>query len=274
MKYQNLPLRKVAALIPKPLKTRHKKSFGQLLIVAGSKKYPGSLGLCSQAASKIGAGFISICPDAQDLLPALDLVPSGPLTAKRLTDFKVIAMGPGLTSERKFKSHLRLILKAFQGFVVLDASALRWIAQSKKNIQLNRNFILTPHEGEMASLIKKTSRWVKENRREAVQLAAQKYQCLVLLKGPETLISNGEKIYCVKNGNSALAKAGTGDILTGLISGFALQMPDLYLASILAATFLGFIADQWSQNKNDVLSLTPTDILQQIPEKLLKLRKI
>lgn len=262
----------IATWIPKKSKKSHKKSSGELLIIAGSKKYPGASRLAVEAASRVGAGYVHLLSSQPmgSLFP--DVIPTTHLTRKNLDRFSVILVGPGLTNKAQFLRHLQLIQRSFRGLVIFDASALNWIAETK-NLKLGDNTLLTPHEGEMARLIGRSSRWITSHRQEAVEMAIQKYQCSILLKGDGSLLASSKELFKIKAGNAALAKAGTGDILSGMIAGFALQTEDLTRSALMATAIHGTVADLWVKEKSDILSLTPNDILQKLPKLLFNIRK-
>ncbi|MGZ3691519.1 MAG: ADP-dependent NAD(P)H-hydrate dehydratase, partial [Pseudobdellovibrio sp.] len=120
---------------------------------------------------------------------------------------------------------------------------------------------------------KVTPEYVKANRLKAVAQARRILGCVVLLKGNETLVASQNKIFKIKSGNVALAKAGTGDVLCGMIAGFLAQGLEAEKAALLAAFVHGLIADNWVKEKRDELSLLASDILNLIPKALYKIRK-
>lgn len=95
----------------------------------------------------------------------------------------------------------------------------------------------------------------------------------MLLKGYRTLIADGTSVFEIQSGNPALAKAGTGDVLTGMITAFISQGLTPIASAKLAAYVHGYIADNWIKSKKDILSLMASDIIQQIPESLFQIRK-
>jgi NAD(P)H-hydrate repair Nnr-like enzyme with NAD(P)H-hydrate dehydratase domain len=249
----------------------HKRSFGQILVLAGSRKYPGAAGLVCEAASRCGAGYICWSPDAGATLPSFDIIPLPLHKIKSLGQFDVIVLGPGLTSKKRFEQFFTRAQKEFDGFLIVDASALKWFAETKI-----RNYpfkvLITPHEGELATLIGRSSQWISRNREVAVLMAQKKFSCVVVLKGPGTLVADTKSVHLISQGNAALAKAGTGDILSGMIGAFALRTKDLQKAALIAASLHGSIADDWLRAGKDILSLTPSDILQRLPRTLASLR--
>ena len=193
-----------------------------------------------------------------------------PRTFRKFSDFDSIAIGPAFGLGADSLKILRALVKASPAKVIADADALTLIA--KHNIsELPSTWVLTPHEGELARLLKTSAQKIKGNRRQAIVEARKKFGCVILLKGAGTLIASGKKIIKIKAGNSALAKAGTGDVLTGLIAGLLSQNLSGEDAAIVAATVHGIAADKWIKKK-DSLSLMASDLLDLIPEIIFKFR--
>ncbi|MFI5206183.1 MAG: NAD(P)H-hydrate dehydratase, partial [Candidatus Paceibacterales bacterium] len=111
------------------------------------------------------------------------------------------------------------------------------------------------------------------NRIHYLKLAQKKLGCTVLLKGSHTLVCDGDKIIEIQTGNAALAKAGTGDVLTGMIAGFMAQGVQPLNAAVLAATLHGAMADSWVKSKRDQGGLMASDLLTMLPETIFKFRK-
>ena len=179
-------------------------------------------------------------------------------------------MGPGFKNHKTMLKLIKLLIP-LKCPVVLDAEALNALA-SRKAIRLPQNWIMTPHEAELARLMGVTSQDIQKRRQYFVKLAQKKWGCVILLKGHQTLIASADKIFQIQSGNAALAKAGTGDVLTGMILAFLSQKLEPLQAASLAAFIHGRIADQWLKNKKDVLSLTASDLIDQLPEELYKIR--
>jgi len=130
-----------------------------------------------------------------------------------------------------------------------------------------QRILITPHPKEMARLLGISVGTVQENRLKVCSDFSVKYNTITLLKGHHTVISdeNGN-IYVNSTGNSALSKAGTGDVLTGLIAGFSAYM-DLFEAALLAAYLHGFCADMYILNRSP-FSLTASELIDYLPEAL------
>jgi NAD(P)H-hydrate epimerase len=155
--------------------------------------------------------------------------------------------------------------------VVLDADGLSMLAKTPRT--LPSNWILTPHEAEMGRLIGEPSAWVAKNRVQAVRRAQKRYSCVVLLKGHGTLVCSARHLWRVDAGNPALAKAGTGDVLSGILGALIAQGLSSEEAACLGAYLHGSLADRWVQSHRDELSLLASDLVDQLPEGLAALRR-
>jgi NAD(P)H-hydrate epimerase len=156
--------------------------------------------------------------------------------------------------------------------VVLDADAITVCA--KENLfPLPPTWIVTPHEGELARCLNVSSEWIHENRIEAITRAHEKIGCVILLKGHHTLVKGArDTIYRIRSGNAALAKAGTGDVLAGILTAFRAQGLSATRAAVLAAYVHGATANVWVAQKNDMLSMCASDVIDLLPHVLRRLR--
>ncbi|MEA9357652.1 NAD(P)H-hydrate dehydratase [Bacteriovorax sp. PP10] len=261
-------------LIPKRSKLSSKIDGGKVLIVAGGAGLHGAGILSALAATRSGAGYTHLMTDLVKY-PWVKF-PDFILHKFSLTELKknskdVIAMGPGLGTAESKKKLLRFLIKSKIEKVVLDADALTMLSTMKVK-QLPSTWILTPHEGELARLLGVTSTSVKKKRVEHLIMAQKKFGCVVLLKGAESLISDGKRIQKVSNGTVALAKAGTGDVLLGMIAAFYAQGLNQVEATVLGTFIHGQASADWMKKGNDHLSLRPMDLIEQIPKTIFKLR--
>jgi ADP-dependent NAD(P)H-hydrate dehydratase len=275
---------KVASgMLPKRLARSNKTDGGKTLIIAGTDGMFGAAVLCATAASRVGAGYVYLMTDSKknsakysalrnpDFL-TIDLKKLKQQVKNKSHSFSAIAIGPGLGQSTRAKKLVSTLLKSKFPQVVADADALNIIAKTKiKNFP--KTWILTPHEGELGRLLGVTSGQIKKERRHFARLAQKKFGCIILLKGHKTLVASPDHLTEIHSGNAALAKAGTGDVLTGMIAGFLSQGLSAEDAAKLGAFIHGRIADEWMKNK-DVLSLMPSDMNLMLPEVLRKIRNV
>lgn len=254
------------ALLPQRTKFSHKQDSGKCLIIAGSEGLWGASFLCGLAAYRVGAGYVYLPEETKDLSLYPDFVSLKMSANVNLKPFSAIAIGPGLIITPELKKIFHHLKKHFTQPVVVDAGALALVKR------LPDNWIITPHEGEMAKLLRMTAAEIQSDRLKAVKLAQKTFGGIVVLKGHHTLIANAQNIYQIETGNKALAKAGTGDVLTGMMTGFLSQGLKAVNASVLACGLHGSLADRWMKDK-DYLSLMASDLIDELPQALFALRK-
>ncbi len=180
----------------------------------------------------------------------------------------VIVAGPGIGTELCGNEIMDVLLSVRDKTVVLDADALNILAGRREwfnesgEILLPANFILTPHLKEMSRMQKCTVEAVAENL-PAFAAKSRKGMILVL-KDARTLVSDGNQLYINRSGNSALAKGGSGDVLSGMIGGLIAQGTDAFTAASLAVYLHGLAAEEYVKEKS-VSSMLATDLLQILP---------
>ncbi len=268
-------LYQIKKLLPKRSKNSNKTDGGKVLIIAGGKGLYGAGILSALACTRMGAGYTHLMTDLTKF-PWLKF-PDFILHPLKLSELRgkenfTIAIGPGLGTEKKKQSYLNFLLKNKFKNVVVDADALTLISQMKIK-SLPESWILTPHEGELARLLGTTSQKIKADRKAALLLAHKKYGCTILLKGVETLIIDSEKkIHAVNEGTPALAKAGTGDVLLGMIAALRAQNLSAKDAAIVAAFIHGKASQVWLSKKKDHISMRPLDLIELFPDTIYKIR--
>ena len=267
-------LRDAKRLLPKRSRFDNKTRGGKTLIVAGSSGMEGAAIMCATAAARSGAGYVYLSSSSKSFLnlkhPDFLILKS----QKQFDEiqFSSVAIGPGFKKPLLLNSWLNKLSKINFPNVVLDAEAINFLSQTKLKIKLPATWILTPHEGELARLLKISSSEIKKNRTYYAQLAQKKLGCIILLKGHGTLICGDRKSVQIPTGNPSLAKAGTGDVLTGMIAAFLSQGLSPFEAASLAAFIHGQLADRWIKEGHDVLSLMASDLIAKLPIQLAKLR--
>lgn len=273
MKKINYTLLQARKDLPYRKKTDNKTHGGKCLIAAGSSGQWGAAILCAQACARIGAGYTYLL-DPQKKFPTLQF-PDFLLkfNQKEFSVFQAFAVGPGLKNFASTRNLIRKLSSSRARSVVLDAEALNVLARLKKPFALPPTWILTPHEGEMARLLGTSSAQVKADREKAAILLQRKFGCVIVLKGAPTLIADGKSLFKIKSGNSSLAKAGTGDVLTGIIAGLLSQGLSSVQAACLGAFIHGFTADLWLKNRRDHLSLLASDVVNGLASSLFQIRK-
>lgn len=266
----------------------HKGSCGRVLVLGGSPGYTGAAALSCEAAHRIGAGMVYLgIPRSLNALMEMKLTETitiplpeeqeaGVLGARayealkgRLGEFQALALGPGLGRGEAQLEFCRLLLKENQGPLVVDADGLFHLPALK--IKKDLPLVLTPHWGEMARLMGVSPQEIGENPLLWVRKAARNFRAVVVLKGPHSLIAEPEG-FCRINpsGNSGMASAGMGDVLTGCIAGLLAQGMDAFSAASAGVYLHGFAGDIAAQELGS-RGLIAGDLpprLGQIPEML------
>lgn len=230
----------------------HKGIQGHVLIIGGSYGKIGSICLSSKAALKAGCGLVTaFTPEC-----GYDIVQISTPEIMVLTDVKpkfiskiafnfvpqAIGIGPGLGQELETQKAFHEFLKSNTVPLVIDADALNILSQNKDWItMLPSKTILTPHPKELERLIGK---WNSETEKmEKIIAFSEKYQAIIVMKGAPTYIIDGTSIYKNTTGNAALATAGSGDVLTGIITSLLAQSYKPIEASIIGVYIHGLTAD-------------------------------
>jgi NAD(P)H-hydrate epimerase len=234
--------------VPRRAEGDNKYTAGHVLVVGGSRGFTGAPCLSSLAAMRADAGYVTVAAPASTL-PVLEhrlleavkrpLPDEAGLVAEGSADVvlelaakaSALALGPGLGRGPGPKELVRRLLTEIELPVVVDADALFELEPA----EWAGPRVLTPHEGELARLLGKTSNEIAAHRVASVREASERFGCVVLLKGPDTLVAapNRGLIVCAL-GLPSLATAGTGDVLTGIVSAFLAKGMDPQLAAAAA----------------------------------------
>ena len=268
--------RAAARLLPKVSATDNKATRGRSLILAGSAEYPGAGILAAQGAQRMGSGYVIL---AQKNIPAAILDHPDFLLADlnkkswREIHSDAILIGPGFGVNKDTAKIIRELKAQKKSKVVIDADAITMCA-NENLFPLPATWIATPHVGELARCLKISAEEINADRKLAAEKAQALFGCVVLLKGHGTLIINQKRIYSIASGNSALAKAGTGDVLAGVITALRAQGLTATRSALLGAYVHGATANLWQSQQRDLLSMTASDVLESIPRVLYLLRRL
>jgi len=254
----------IAALYQPRKVFAHKGKFGHALIIGGAKGKTGAALIATEACLRSGAGVTTTllmsgnevaintrCPEAMTIT-------ADDLEAETLSRFTSIGIGPGLGTDEPAVKILAFILKYYKGKLVLDADALNIISRQKELMDLLPDgTILTPHPREFDRLFGcHTDDFA---RLETAIDQSKHYPFTIVLKGHYTLIAHGGKGYFNTSGNAGLAKGGSGDALTGIITALAAQ-PYSGLTAARLGVFLHGLAADLALQCESTESLTATDI--------------
>ncbi len=226
-------------LAPRAMAT-HKGQLGHVLVIAGDLNMGGAGLLSAQAALRCGAGMVSLATREQHLSAALSRLPEVMTCPVRssaellvpLARASVLVVGPGLGQSSWSKA---LLSTAAQSALpqIWDADALNLLASGFCHAP--QQAILTPHPGEAARLLNCSSAEVQADRNSAARMIAERYNAITVLKGQHTVIASTRgELSCVERGHPAMAGAGFGDVLSGVIGALLAQHLPAYSAACLA----------------------------------------
>ena len=222
--------------LPKRERDGNKYRSGSVLVAGGAPGMTGAVCLASEAAFRADAGYVTVCAPRE----ALPIVETRLLEAvKRPLEeafeaaerSRALALGPGLGRGDEARQLVRRLLEETHLPAVVDADALFGF----ERVERDAPTVLTPHSGELARLLEVETAWVDAHRLEAVHRALDRFGCVVLLKGSETIVAEPGARTLISAGTPRLATAGTGDVLTGIIGAFLSKGLDGQLAAALAA---------------------------------------
>ena len=282
-KLTNLDKEYVQQLLPKRPIDSNKGTFGNVLNIAGSLELPGAAYLSSLAALRVGAGRVKLASTSSAIqitaaqtpdITYLDLGENNLGTLPKDSwkfiedDYDVISIGCGLDIDTETTNFVSNFLKGYfesQTPIIVDADAINILATQKRPV-LPLNSIITPHPLELSRLMNIDVEDIQKDRVKAAWESAKQLDCIVLLKGHKSVIAvpNGE-IYVNNTGNSALAKAGSGDVLTGMIAGFCAQGLNLEKSATIAAYLHGLAGEIASRNLTEY-GVLASNLLAYIPQ--------
>ncbi len=262
----------------------HKGDYGHLLVIAGSVGKTGAAAMACQAALRMGAGLVTLAvPKSLNAVMEMKLteVMTEPLpeTAKQTLSLrafgaiarlcenkKAVILGPGLGTFKETQSLALKLIRTLEVPIILDADGLTALATQPKTFPIkNRSFILTPHPGEMARLIRSQIKDVLDDRVGLSRNFAQSQHVHLVLKGHPTLITTPKgEVFINPTGNPGMASGGTGDVLTGMIGGLVCQGFDITTSLQIAVYIHGLAGDHGARELGE-RSLIATDIIERIP---------
>ena len=251
----------ILELVPRKRAQDNKYSAGSVLVVGGARGMTGAATLAARAAFRADAGYVTIAAPPESLPVLETLVVEAvkrPLddvfeAAKRAS---ALALGPGLGRDRRDLVRRLLVQTALP--TVVDADALHELEPFERAAPT----VLTPHSGELARLLGEESAWVDAHRLEALARAVERYRCVVLLKGADTLVGAPNAGVLVVGGDvPQLATAGTGDVLSGIVAAFLAKGMEPQLAAAAGATAQRVAAQRAGKSRG----LTAGDVAEAIP---------
>jgi len=268
----------VLNILPDRKPDSHKGDYGKILLLCGSVGYTGAAALAAMGALRSGAGLVFVgVPESIYAIEAVKLTEAIvfplpdeggmlsekaiPAIRKRLKSMDAMLIGPGLGISPGTMAVLEMVLREFEGPIVVDADGISILSINPQWLK-ERAFptILTPHDGEFRRL----GIAVAEERLAGAMVAARELGCIMVRKGHETVITDGKEYYVNPTGNPGMAVGGSGDVLAGILTGLLGQGITPLQASACAAYLHGAAGDRCAE-KMGQYGMLPTDMVQELP---------
>ncbi len=252
----------------------HKGTYGHALIVAGSYGKIGAAVLSATAAFRIGAGMVTAFIPKCGYTILQTAIPEAMVITDKEEEFisdisfdfepSAIGIGMGIGKNKATVAALKKLFKESKVPFVIDADALNNISENKELLKLlPKNSILTPHPGELKRLI---GDWKNDYEKlEKVKKFSKKHEVVVIIKGTYSITIYGDKMYINTSGNPGMATAGSGDALSGIITGLLAQGYDQLMASVFGVYLHGSAGDMAS-GQMGYEALMAGDIIDNIAE--------
>ena len=280
-------------------KNSFKNNFGHILVIAGSYNMPGAGVLCANSAITSGAGLVTIAfPKsaypviAKNIKPEIMLLPleekNGTFSKsaqnkilKFIEKRKItsVAIGCGTGKSSSVKNLILSIIKKFDIYVTIDADGLNSLEGKQKNSIIKEfknsksKITVTPHPKEFERISGIKYKEDTNYRKQITKTFAKNNDIICLLKGHKTVVSDGNKVYINTTGNAGMATAGSGDVLTGIISAFeCIENKDLLL-KVSTAVYVHGLAGDFAAKEKSQVSMTASDIIDNIYKAVKKLPK-
>nr|WP_309760656.1 NAD(P)H-hydrate dehydratase [Flavobacterium sp.] len=274
--------KKILKRYKQPDKNTHKGIQGHALLIGGSYGKIGAMSLSSKACLKTGCGLVTVfIPKCgytilQTAIPEVMVLTDVNEEIISNITFEIepqaIGIGPGLGQAVETQNALYQFLKTTKAPLVIDADALNILSKNKEWFSLVLpKTILTPHPKELERLIGKWDS-EEEKRSKAISFSKQ-HQLIIIMKGAPTQIIDGETVYENTTGNAALATAGTGDVLTGMITSLLAQSYEPISAAIVGVYLHGITADI-ALHKTGYQSFIASDVISNIGKAFLSIEKL
>lgn len=268
----------------------NKGTYGYTALIGGSAKYSGAIRLAAlaDAAMRSGAGVVSVAVPAalaqtvasqvleSTLWPLPDrdgeMVFSEEEMEKLIKGRRTMAFGMGIGKTEETKKILDFLLRQYEGTLIVDADGLNCLAEMMQEGEAfclsdaKPQLILTPHLKEFSRLTGKTVAEIEEDPVDMARSFAKDEQVILLLKGPATLVTDGEEVCFVDRGCPGMATAGSGDVLSGILAAVCGYNGDQLLRAVCAGAWINGTAGELAEEEMGAVSMTAGDTVRKIPE--------
>jgi ADP-dependent NAD(P)H-hydrate dehydratase / NAD(P)H-hydrate epimerase len=268
----------VEAQVAPRLASTHKGTYGHVAMIAGSPGRSGAAVMSARGAIRTGAGLVSVMTDAETakLVHAgsvESMTYSGDDLGAFLQNKTAVLIGPGLADDDASYDHVRAILDAVELPTIIDASALNAFAARAAELNPRKlPRVITPHPGELARLLDTDTKSINADRIASAREAARVTNCVVVLKGHQTLVAEPDgHVYVNPTGNPGMATGGMGDVLAGMIAALLARDTDP-LDAACAAVYLHGLAGDLLEDEFGDTGLSAMDLADRIPHAIQQVR--
>lgn len=280
MKPTEFSTQSITSLLPERPVRSNKATFGKILCVAGSYCMSGAAYLSAKAAYRTGAGLVKVLTPEENRVIIQSSLPEALLSVYNKDEFDeniakeairwadIVAIGPGIGTDETAVKLLTAVLKNSVRPIVIDADGLNILAKDPKLWELvPKGSVITPHPGEMSRLCECTVNEILSDTAGICQGFAKARGVVCVLKDHSTAVSDGNDLYINSTGNSGMATAGSGDVLTGMIAALIAQGLSPFAAAMVGVRAHGMAGDLAAEALGEY-SLMASDIIDCIPKVL------
>jgi len=262
------------------LAATHKGTYGHVGVIAGSPGRSGAAVMCARGAIRMGAGLVTVMTDEMTAklvhVGSIEsMTDSGADVTEFLRNKSAALIGPGLPDDDASYANVRAIVSAIDLPLIIDASALNAFASRAGEINprgLPR--VITPHPGELARIMGTDTKSIGADRIAAAREAARACNCVVVLKGYQTLVAEPDgHVYVNPTGNPGMASGGMGDVLSGVVAALLARGTDPVDAACTAVYLHGLAGDLLKEEIGDT-GLAATDVADRIPRAIQRARTL
>ena len=275
--------------LPERFPESHKGTFGKLLCICGSKNMPGAAYFCVESAVRCGVGLVkTVIPDSIYTATSKKISETVFFIAKEdnegfisddsLDDIlkeaencTAILVGCGMGWNSNTRNIVYELIRNSNVPIVIDADGINVVSENIDVLkECKSSIVITPHLKEMSRLINRDVEFISVNKANCAKDFSTKYGVVTVLKGNRTVISDEEgNLHINETGNAGMAKGGSGDVLAGMIGSFLAQKMSAIDAALCGVFIHGMSGDK-AKNKKSMIAMTPTDIINELPDVFLK----
>ena len=280
------------SVLPERKNFSNKSTYGYVALIGGSKKYSGAIRLAAlaNAAMRAGAGVAMLAvPDSISpyIIPNILETTIYPLSdnggeiifnesefSALAARVKTIAFGMGIGLSGETEKALSYLLNNYKGRLIVDADGLTALSRLGSDAIKNASceLILTPHNMEFSRISGLPISEILSAPIDHAKKFAKDHGCTLLLKGPSTIVTDGERVYVIDRGCAGMATAGSGDVLSGILAATAAYVPSPLEATALAA-YINGAAGELAESRTNPISMTASDTVSAISEIITEILK-